>query len=101
MANRSFWRSLVFTTKGDLDLSWILTTLVCMVGVIGFLFEMISGHRASVLGWSFLGTTFLSVLIAAVPISKARLLADSKTIETLDSEFIKVPQGKAGDADIG
>ncbi len=78
---RPFWGSLVYTKDGDLDLSWCFVLLMGLCGVVGFLWVLII-HPASIpvqiAAWTFLGGAFVSVLIAAIPIAKAKILADSR-----------------------
>lgn len=68
--------SMFFTKEGHLDLTWLLVSVYSLAGAGGFVVELLwAGHRASVAAWSFLGASLLALLIAAVPIAKARLLA--------------------------
>lgn len=83
---KNFLYRLVFTKGDALDLSWVLLVLIVLAGIIVFFLEPLYGIRASVAGWSFIGGAFASVLLAAVPISKARLIAASKIhTETLNN----------------
>lgn len=75
---KKFVYRLFFTKEGDLDLGWFFVGIMGLVGSIGFLIEVTGGSHASVAGWAFLGSAFASVLIAAVPIAKARILAQSR-----------------------
>jgi hypothetical protein len=77
------WHRLFYTGDGDLDLSWILVVVFAIVGLTGFLAEAFSSHQVSTAAWSWLGGSFLSIVIAAVPIAKARLLANSKSLGDL------------------
>lgn len=72
--SRKFWNALIFTSEGHLDFSWLLTIVLCATGVSGFIIEA-CGLHLSVAAWTWLGASFSAVLIAAVPISKARILA--------------------------
>jgi hypothetical protein len=79
--SRPFWASLFFTKEGDMDLTWLFVLLMGLAGVFGFVWQLV--HAASptlaiIAGWSFMGAAFASVLIAAIPISKAKILANSK-----------------------
>lgn len=76
--HRPFWGSLFFTWDGELDLSWLFVFLMGLGGVIGFLFEVFNNGHGSIAGWAFLGAAFSSVLIAAIPVAKAKILAESK-----------------------
>jgi hypothetical protein len=77
---RSFWASLFFTKDGDMDLTWLFVLLMGLAGVFGFVWQLVkhSPTMAVIAGWSFLGAAFASVLIAAIPISKAKILANAK-----------------------
>lgn len=77
---RSFWLSLFWTSENHFDAGWFLTLLLAVLGALGFCVEVITGRRASLAAWSWLGASFTAVLIAAIPIAKARLLANSKTV---------------------
>jgi len=77
---RRFWHSLVFTKEGDMDWSWCLCLICVFVGCVVFVLEAVTGLRASVAAWSWLGTTFAATLISAVPIAKSRLLANSRMV---------------------
>lgn len=73
-----FWYSLIYTVEGHLDLTWLFVFVMGLVASTGFTWEFVSNGHASIAAWSFMGTAFASVLIAAVPIAKARLLAMSR-----------------------
>jgi hypothetical protein len=76
--HRPFFGALFFTSKGELDLSWFFVLCMGIAGVTGFLHEVFINKNASIAAWSFLGSAFASILIAAVPINKARILANSR-----------------------
>jgi hypothetical protein len=80
---RTLCYRLVFTSENHIDFSWLLTLLIAGCGVFGFLSEVLTGHHASVAAWSFLGACFAAVLVAAVPIAKARLLAQSTMVSAV------------------
>jgi hypothetical protein len=88
-----FWHSLVFETDGDLNLTWLFVLLMGAVGTIGFLWEIVLapvfgfsvGPLEKIAAWSFLAGAFASVLIAAIPIAKAKVLAKA----TLPGELAK------------
>jgi hypothetical protein len=75
---KTFMYRLFFTKEGDLDLGWFFVGLMGLVGSAGFMIEVLKNGHGSVAGWAFLGSAFASVLIAAVPIAKARILAQSR-----------------------
>lgn len=71
---------LFYTGSGDLDLSWFLVLMFALTAITGFLVETFTTMGPTVWAWSFLGGAFLTVMIAAVPIAKARLIANSRSI---------------------
>lgn len=86
---RPFLKALVYERDGDLNLTWLFVFLMGLVGSLGFMSTVIFSPEASVLekiaAWSFLGGAFMAVLIAAVPIAKAKILAQS----SLPADFAK------------
>jgi uncharacterized membrane protein len=87
--HRPFWASLVFEKDGDLNLTWLFVMLMGIIGSVGFVHATIIGHNISIVekiaAWSFLGATLTSMLIAAIPLSKAKVLANA----TLPGEIAK------------
>jgi hypothetical protein len=86
--HRPFWTALVFEKDGDLNLTWLFVFLLGMIGAAGFVHVVIFGHGAllaQIAAWSFLGGTLASMLIAAIPLSKAKILARA----TLPGEIAK------------
>jgi len=86
---RPFWASLIYTKEGDLDFSWVLALLMGLAGVFGFVWVIVACSTAALgnilAAWSFLGGAFASVLLAAVPIAKAKIMANA----TLPSNLAK------------
>ena len=82
MMQRGFWRSLAFEKDGSLNLGWALSLLFAVVGVAGFVVVVVMRQDSSTLeklaAWTFLIGAFAIVLIAALPIAKAKILADAK-----------------------
>ena len=77
---KKFLYRILYTKEDDLDLSFLLCLLVTVAGVVAFMFEIWYGKRASIAAWSWMGTVFSAVIISAVPISRARLSAQSKVM---------------------
>lgn len=81
---RPFLTALLYERDGDLNLTWLFVFIMGIVGAIGFFVEVVirGGGVASVpaklAAWSFLAGAFLSVLIAAIPVAKAKILANAK-----------------------
>lgn len=77
--HRPILGSLLFTREGDLDLSWLFVLLTGIAGVIVFVWINVFaiGVPVSVIisSWAFIGGAFTAVLVAAVPIAKAKILA--------------------------
>lgn len=70
---------LFFTGHGELDLTWFLVLLFGFMAAFGFIVEGLAGATISTAAWSFLGGAFVSALISAIPINKARILANAKS----------------------
>lgn len=85
--DRQFFRALVYEKDGDLNLSQLLTAIMAIIGMVGFIWVMIINPSSSIVvqiaAWSFLGGAFASVLIASLPVAKAKILANAK----LPAEF--------------
>lgn len=81
---RPFLTALLYERDGDLNLTWLFVLIMGIVGAIGFFVEVVirggdvSSTPAKMAAWSFLAGAFLSVLIAAIPIAKAKILANAK-----------------------
>lgn len=73
---------LCFTCEGHLDLSWLLVIVFTLLAIVGTCAELWGAQRPSPWWWAWLGGAYLAVLIAAVPIAKARILASSRTLES-------------------
>ena len=82
MNKRSFWYALVFERDHSLNLGWALSLLFALAGVVGFVVVVVIRQDSSTLeklaAWTFLIGAFAIVLIAALPIAKAKILADAK-----------------------
>ena len=90
---RKFFQSLLYETDGDLNLTWLFVLLMGLMGSAGFLWSIVLGPLfgftintlVQIASWSFLAGAFASVLIAAIPVSKAKILARA----TLPGELAK------------
>jgi hypothetical protein len=78
--NRPLIKALFYERDGDLNISQVLCAVFGIAGVAAFLFQIFheSNTLAIIAGWSFLGAAFMGLLIATIPISKAKILAQSK-----------------------
>lgn len=80
--NRKILNGLFFEKNGDLNLSQLLMVVMGIAGIFGFLYQIIALPRPNLIlvlaGWSFIAGAFASVLLAAIPISKAKILSESK-----------------------
>lgn len=85
--------SLLFTREGDLDLSWLFVLLIGMAGISGFIwvniFAIATPIAVKIASWSFLGAAFAAVLIAAVPVAKAKILAKASLPSELATGIAK------------
>lgn len=79
MPHRSIGHALLYTKENQLDLTWLLVSVITGCIVLGVVCECL-GHHISVAAWSVLGTVFTSALIAAIPVNKARILASSTAV---------------------
>lgn len=79
------WHRLFYTSAGDLDLSWFLVCVCIVLASFGFVTEAVKQDKISNAAWSFLAGAFISVLMAAIPINKARVIANAKSIGAFSS----------------
>lgn len=102
--SRQFFQSLLYETDGDLNLTWLFVLLMGLMGSAGFLWSIvlapIFGYTVNTLvqiaSWSFLAGAFASVLIAAIPVSKAKILARA----TLPAELAKSVASVANNVEV-
>lgn len=88
---KKFWYRLFFTAEDHLDLTWFFVLLMGCAGVFGLVWEVVTNGQATNAAWAFMGASFASVLIAAVPIAKARLLAQTKATKELADAITSAP----------
>lgn len=82
-APRKFLQALLYETDGDLNLTWLFVLIMGLVGSLGFLWVVMIAPflgiavntMVQIASWSFLAGAFASVLIAAIPLAKAKVLA--------------------------
>ena len=76
----NFFQALLYERDGDLNLTWLFVLLMGTVGCIGFIWNLFIGAPVlvQIASWSFLGGAFSLVVLAAIPISKAKILANSR-----------------------
>lgn len=84
--------TLLRTKEGDLDLSWVLLVAVAVSVLVGFLAEVLLGKRASPWAWGTMTGIFAGVLVAAVPIAKARLLARHNVVGQAAAGVMQAPE---------
>jgi hypothetical protein len=90
---RTFLQALLYETDGDLNLTWLFVLIMGLVGSCGFVWSVIVAPLlgitvntlVQIASWSFLAGAFASVLIAAIPLAKAKVLARA----TLPGELAK------------
>lgn len=75
---RRLREGLFFETDGSLNLSQILLSILVIVAAFGFVYELITGSRASLIGWTFLGGAISALLLGGLPIAKAKILSQSR-----------------------
>lgn len=74
-ANARGWHRLFYTAEDDLDLSWFLVVVFACAANVGLAADLIKSGIYSWHAWAFLGSTFFSVFLAAIPVAKSRVLA--------------------------
>lgn len=79
---KGFWYKLFFVTKGkdddELDLGWVLLLLAFIPAISIWVAAAFGVAKVTVAAWSFMGSLLASLLIAGIPIARARILANSK-----------------------
>lgn len=97
MAKRreNFFEALVYEKDGDLNLTWLFVLLMGLVGCVGFLHAVFTAATVieKVAAWSFLGGSFSLVVLAAIPIAKAKILANSKVPGEMAKSIASVTEG--------
>lgn len=86
--HRPFFTALLFEKDGDLNLTWLFVFLMGLVGSFGFVHIVIFNHGQlleKIAAWSFLGGSLSAMLIASLPLNKAKILARA----TLPGEIAK------------
>jgi len=78
--HRGFFESLIWEKDGSMNLSQLLCTLLTLIGATGFIYAVILNNGTiveKIVAWSFLTGSFASLLIASLPINKAKILASA------------------------
>lgn len=65
----------LYTTEGHLDPTWLMVATTLGAMLLGFGGELLLGRLISPAAWGAVAAICSALLIAAVPVSKARLLA--------------------------
>lgn len=77
-----FWYKLFFVTKGkhddELDLGWVLLLLAFFPAITVWVLAAFGVAKVTIAAWSFMGSLLASLLIAGIPIARARILAKSQ-----------------------
>lgn len=72
---------LLFEKDGDFNPTWLFVGLYVGLGAYGCIRAMESGKQAAMIAvLSFLATTIVALLVSALPISKAKVLANSTAV---------------------
>jgi len=101
---RRFFQALLYESDGDLNLTWLFVLVMGLTGSAGFLWSVVLaplfGYTINtvvqIASWSFLAGAFASVLIAAIPISKAKILARA----TLPGDLAKAVSSVADNVEV-
>ena len=100
----TFIDSLVFEQDGDLNLTWLFVLLMGLIGSVGFLYTIMFNPASSVVeriaAWSFLGSAFALVVLAAIPIAKTKILANSRVPGDVGRSIASVSRGMESSTDI-
>lgn len=101
---KTFIDSLVFERDGDLNLTWLFVLLMGLIGSIGFLWTIMFNPSSSIVeriaAWSFLGSAFALVVLAAIPIAKTKILANSRVPGDVGRSIASVSRGMESSTDI-
>lgn len=84
MIRRPFWIALIFERNGDLNLTWLFLTLYAVMGLIACGVVLVTVPLVPVMVvavFAFLQLGVLTFTISAVPIARAKILAESKVLE--------------------
>lgn len=69
----------LFERDGDLNPTWPLVVLFCLIGLLAVVAALVSGQQwAIVAALSYLGSITVALLISALPRDKAKILARSR-----------------------
>jgi len=68
---------LFYTKSGELDLAILFSAIILLVGLIAVFVELFTPTRLPNVAWTFLISSFSTTLIAAVPVNRARILANA------------------------
>lgn len=78
----SFWYKLFFVTHGkhddELDLGWVLLLVAFIPAILVWVLSAFGVAKVTVAAWSFMGSLLAALLIAGIPIARARILAKSQ-----------------------
>lgn len=78
---RPFWEALIWEKSGDMNLSYVFCIVLLVTAVLAVIGELVTGGHLSNAGWGFLITSFMAVLLASVPIARAKIIANSKLMD--------------------
>jgi hypothetical protein len=77
---RKIWHALFFEKDGDLNLTWLFVLIMGIIGSAGFVYSLVTPTLTIVdrlVAWAFISGSFMAVLLAAIPLAKAKLLSTS------------------------
>lgn len=85
LRNKSLWYRLFFVEHKDghieLDLGYVFLIPFLALAITGFILASMQIWAITSVMWTFLGSLIFSLLICAVPVARARILAQSKAGE--------------------
>lgn len=105
---RPFLKAILYEKDGDLNLTWLFVLIMGMMGSAGFVWSVIMapifGYPVTTIvqiaAWSFLAGAFASVLIAAVPLAKAKILANATLPSELSKSIAEIADNVEGSTDL-
>lgn len=91
----NFFQALLYEKDGDLNLTWLFVLILGLIGAAGFLHVVFAAAPVveKIAAWSFLGGAFSLVVLAAIPIAKAKILANSRVPGEMAKSIASVTQG--------
>ena len=75
---RKFFESLVWEKDGSLNLTTLMSVILLLTGCFAVVAEILTGGHLSNAAWAWMGGMMVALLVCSVPISRAKILANSE-----------------------